>query len=360
MYLDRDFSCSPGGTRLAVRLLALIGALVAVSVTLAAGAPAQPRPTTVPALGVSSDGGGGSSGGGAIPDASVPPPPSFAVGLRVLRFLDRSRTIRPRDGELEPRTLVTYVRYPALGAPGQTDVPDAVPASAGGPYPLVVFGHGFAVTPRIYDRLLQSWARAGFVVAAPVFPLGNADTPGGPDEADVINQPTDMSFVISSLLSLSREGAGSLAGLVNPAQIAVAGHSDGAETALAVAYSRRFRDPRVRAAVILSGAEISGIGGYSFSAGTPPLLAVQGTADTFNEPKYTNAYFKLARPPKFLLRLLGAGHLPPYTYQQPQLAIVERVTIAFLDRYLKGEPDALQRLLSLGQASGTSALLAEP
>jgi predicted dienelactone hydrolase len=338
---------------LACALVALVVAVVAVSVALAAAAPAQRRPATVHVLGTS----GRSSE--ATSDAPVPAP-SFAVGLRVLRLIDRSRTIRLKGGRPGPRTLVTYVRYPALGAPGQTDVLGATPASAGGPYPLVVFGHGFAVTPQLYARLLQSWARAGYVVAAPVFPLGNADAPGGPDEADVVNQPSDMSFVISSLLSLSRPGAGSLAGLVEPAQIAVAGHSDGGETALAVAYSRRFHDPRVSAAVILSGAEMSGVGGYSFTQGRLPLLAAQGTADTFNEPKYTHAYFKLAPRPKFLLRLLGAGHLPPYTYQQPQLAIVERATIAFLDRYLKREPEALQRLVSLGGVTGTSVLLAEP
>jgi hypothetical protein len=61
----------------------------------------------------------------------------------------------------------------------------------------------------------------------------------------------------------------------------------------------------VGAAVILSGAEISGVGGYSFTRGGPPLLAVQGTADTSNEPRFTNAFVKLARRPKFLLSLLG-------------------------------------------------------
>ena len=339
----------PGRPRV-VGLLTLVAASVALSVALAAAAP----------TGHGSVIGASGGGGEATLDAPASSAPSFAVGLRVLRLIDRSRTIRLKGGRAEPRTLLTYVRYPALGAPGQVDVPNAPPASAGGPYPLVVFGHGFAVTPGPYARLLQSWASAGYVVAAPVFPLGNADAPGGPDEADVINQPTDMSFVISSLLSLSRPGAGSLAGLVDPGQIAVAGHSDGGETALAVAYSRRFHDARVGAAVILSGAEMSGVGSYSFSQRSPPLLAAQGTADMFNEPKYTSAYFKLAQRPKFLLRLLGAGHLPPYTYQQPQLAIVERVTIAFLDSYLKRKPGALQRLVSLGDVAGTSALLAEP
>jgi fermentation-respiration switch protein FrsA (DUF1100 family) len=105
---------------------------------------------------------------------------------------------------------------------------------------------------------------------------------------------------------------------------------------------------------------MSGVGGYDFTGAGPPLLAAQGTADTFNEPRYTNAYFDMAKRPKFLLRLLGAGHLPPYTYEQPQLSIVERVTIAFLGRYLKREPETLRRLASLGDVAGTSVLLAAP
>jgi predicted dienelactone hydrolase len=278
----------------------------------------------------------------------------------VLRFADRSRAIRLAHGRSEPRTLVTYVWYPALGSAGDPVAPNATPASAGGPYPLVVFGHGLAVTPQLYANLLASWARAGYVVAAPVFPLGNADAPGGPDEADVINQPRDMSFVISSLLSPDASGAGPLAGLVESTRIAVTGHSDGGETALAVAYSRRFRDPRVDAAVILSGAEMPGVGGYAFTQGSPPLLAVQGTADTSNEPKYTEAFVKQARPPKFLLSLPGAGHVRPYTSQEPQLAIVERVTTAFLDRYLKGQSGALKDLVSSARVAGASALRADP
>ena len=161
------------------------------------------------------------------------------------------------------------MRYPALGSPAATDVPNAPPAAANGPFPLIVFAHGFAVTPATYARLLQSWAHAGYVVAAPVFPLSNAHAPGGPDESDIVNQPRDMSFVISRLLESGGAAPGPLAGLIEPNRIAVAGQSDGGETALAVAYSRRFRDPRVTAAVILSGAEISGIGGYTFAPEVP-------------------------------------------------------------------------------------------
>jgi fermentation-respiration switch protein FrsA (DUF1100 family) len=112
--------------------------------------------------------------------------------------------------------------------------------------------------------------------------------------------------------------------------------------------------------VILSGAEMSGIGGYSFAAGEPPLLAAQGTADTSNEPRFTYAYFRAAQRPKYLLHLLGAEHLPPYTTQQPQLGVVERVSTAFLDGYLRGRAGVAGRLTTLGNTAGTAALTAEP
>jgi fermentation-respiration switch protein FrsA (DUF1100 family) len=105
---------------------------------------------------------------------------------------------------------------------------------------------------------------------------------------------------------------------------------------------------------------MSGVGGFSFPRGSPPLLAAQGTADRVNEPRFTYAFFRLARRPKYLLRLAGAGHLLPYASQEPQLGIVERVTIAFLDGYLNRAPRAVAQLLSRVGAPGTAALLAEP
>ncbi|HEV3283609.1 MAG TPA: hypothetical protein VG010_05350 [Solirubrobacteraceae bacterium] len=293
------------------------------------------------------------------PAAAAPSkPPSFAVGVRILRLVDTSRTIRLPGGRTEARPLETYVRYPAPGPPRGGDLLDA-PAAAG-PFPLVVFGHGFAVTPRLYGHLLDSWVRAGYVVAAPVFPLANANAPGGPDESDLVNQPTDMSFVISSLIAASSTPGGGLSRLIDPSRIAVAGQSDGGVTALATAFSRRYRDPRVDAAVVMAGSEMSGVGGYGFHRGEPALLAIQGTADTINEPRFTYQFFKAARQPKFLLRLLGAEHLPPYTREEPQLSLVERVTIAFLDGYLKKMRGSLHRLVGLGDVPGRAAFAADP
>jgi dienelactone hydrolase len=284
-------------------------------------------------------------------------PGRYAVGLMSIRFTDASRLVRlPGRRRPVPRPLETVIRYPALGDPSSTDVRDAPPARAAGPFPLIVFAHGFDVTPSTYASLLRAWTRAGYVVAAPIFPLTNANAPGGADESDLINQPRDMSFVITQLLARDADRHGVLAGLIRRHEIAVSGQSDGGSTALAVAYNSQFVDHRIGAAVILSGAEIPGVGGYDFPAPSPPLLAVQGTADTSNAPASTFQYFGLAPQPKFLLSLLGAGHLPPYTTEQPQLAIVERETIAFFDRYLKRLPGARSRMWKDGRVRGVAAL----
>jgi len=226
--------------------------------------------------------------------------------------------------------VTTYLWYP--------------PAADGdGPWPLVVFGHGFATTPFRYRRLLRTWAAAGYIVAAPVFPLGNAHAPGGPDENDIVNQPRDMSFVITRLLADSASPESPLHGLVDRGRIAVAGQSDGAETAFAAAYEGPWHDRRVRAAVILSGAELGGRH-VRLVAHAPPLLAVQGTADRINPPVYSVELFNAVGRPKFLLLLLRAGHLGPYTMPGARLAAVEQVSIAFLDHYLgTGRLNAIAR-----------------
>ena len=323
-----------------------LGAMIAAAVSLVADLLPAPRPHPVLAH--------------LTPRSLAPPPAAFAVGIRTLTFVDSSRTVRFPGHAPSPRTLVTVIRYPAAGPVSGVDVPGAAPDRAAGPFPLVIFGHGFAVTPGPYAALLQAWARAGYVVAAPIFPLGNANAPGGPNESDIVNQPRDMSFVISRMLALSSAHSGLFAGLISRSETAVSGQSDGGETALAVAYDRLFIDRRVRAAVILSGAEIPGVGGFDFPAPSPPLLASQGTADTINRPFFTYQFFNLAPRPKFLLTLLGASHLPPYTTQQPQLSIVERVSIDFLNRYLKQAPNALQAMSAAGNVRGVAALQADP
>ena len=261
--------------------------------------------------------------------------------ITIDRWVDHTRVAHFRTGATVSRTLITYVRRPTTGRP---------------PYPLVVFAHGFATTPGVYAPLLDAWARAGYLVAAPLFPVESANAPGGPNEDDLINQPADVSFVISRMLAASSNPTSALYHLVDRHRIAVAGQSDGGETAFAVAYERSYRDPRVTACVVLSGARLPGeplVGGRR-----PPLLAVQGTADTINRPSLTSELFRDTGRPRFLLWLLHAGHLPPYTTSARELRVVERVTEAFLATYLgQASPGRIARA---ARAPGVARLVADP
>lgn len=284
----------------------------------------------------------------------------YGIGTLTLHLTDTTRTITLPSGQVVPRPITTIVRFPtgvsAAGAP----VSGKRPAPARGPFPLIVFGHGFDLMPSAYSRLLRYWTRAGFVVAAPIFPLENPNASGGPNESDLPNQPQDMRFVISSLLHLAARPTGRLSGLINPREVAVAGHSDGGDTALALAYDPSLMDPHLQAAVILSGAEIPMLAPFQIARGGPPLLATQGTADTINLPSATAAFFDSAPPPKYLLEVLGGSHLGPYATDPVQLHAVERATTAFLEYYLDHDRAARRNMFNAGRVHRVTTLQAHP
>jgi fermentation-respiration switch protein FrsA (DUF1100 family) len=252
------------------------------------------------------------------------------------------------------RSLPTVVRYPARGPAAGADLEEAPPSGQAGPYPLIVFAHGFDSSPAAYASLLDAWASAGYVVAAPAFPRA---LQGGPlDEDDLANEPGDISFVIGRLLSASA-APGLLAGLVDPSRIGVAGHSDGGVAALGVGFNTCCRDRRVTAVVLGSADEQTFPSGSYFPPGSPPMLVIQGDRDPINPPADSRQLFAAGRTPKYLLWLLNAGHLEPFSTDVAHLAVVEAVTIGFFDRYLKGEADGVRRM-ETGALPGLATLTA--
>ncbi|HZD65558.1 MAG TPA: hypothetical protein VE152_05640 [Acidimicrobiales bacterium] len=264
----------------------------------------------------------------------------------------RSAELPGPSGALQarPRPLSTTVLYPARGPGGV--VAGAIPLP--GPRPLIVFAHGYDTAPARYGALLDAWARAGFVVAAPVFPLTSSRS-ARLDESDIVNQPGDVSFVISSLLARDH-GGGPLAGLINPGAIGVAGHSDGGETVAAVSFDSAAQDPRVKATVVMAGAELHLGGGSYFTAGDPPVLVVQGTADRINNPALSTQLYDADPGPKYLLQLPGAGHWAPYTGGGAAAQVVTATTTAFFKAELLGDPRARSQILPDGQVAGVATI----
>jgi predicted dienelactone hydrolase len=274
------------------------------------------------------------------------------VGVTTLTLVDTSRPT-PANGscpELPSRTLVTSVYYPAAAAtPTGAAQPDAAPDTAGGPYPLIVFAHGFSATPTYYDALLTHWASAGYVVAAPTFPLTSATSPCGAIAGDVVNQPKDMSFVITSVLHDDREKGTPVSGLVDAKHIGAAGHSNGGITVYGLVGNTALRDKRIDAAAILAGTAQKYPKGKYDLAHLPPVLFVHGTNDSLVPYSAAQSGFNAARGPKGLLSITNGDH------GSSASAVVQPATTDFFDAYLRGDTAARDRLAD-DQTAGVSTM----
>jgi pimeloyl-ACP methyl ester carboxylesterase len=215
---------------------------------------------------------------------------------------------------------------------------------------LIVFAPGFAVGPTPYESLLEAWASHGYVVAAIEFPLTDAAVAGPDlDENDIVNQPADVRFVTDSLVAPGSP----LASYILTNDVAIAGHSDGAETALAAATRPvPLGEPTFKAVLFMSGQPIDG----SVPTHNPPILVTQGTADTINPAGRGLAAFALAASPKYLLTLEGAGHLPPLISGSRFYGVVVRVTETFFDSYLRTGGAGAARATLEAQVAGDPSL----
>lgn len=277
-----------------------------------------------------------------------------ALGVTTRTFEDSSRST-PRNGDAPKhpgRTLETTIWYPAVG--GGSDAPDA----AGGPYPLIVFAHGYSATPEVYEGLLGKIAATGYVVAAPTFPLSSGGGDHTPDAGDVVNQPADVSFVIDKLLAASRAKDGSFADMIDPKAIGVAGHSNGGITTLGIAAHSCCRDTRVKAVASLSGTPAPYPDGkYDFTR-MPPFLAIHGTADTLVAYDDIVRTFNQARGPKVLLTIEGGDHGSSASISDPASGSVLGTLLDFFDGYLRGDQAAIAHLADNAEPGLTSIDLA--
>ena len=299
----------------------------------------------VSAIGLRSVGAAAASGeAGALP-----------VTTTTMTFVDTSRSTPAWNGmpSTPSRTLVTTVWYPVRRSA-------ATPSAGTGPYPLIVFAHGLGGSPRGYQQLLTDWASAGYVVAAPLFPLSSSETPGGPDGGDIGNQPDDMRFVIDQVLQASATPGGALTGLVNPNEVGAAGHSNGAITTLGLVANSCCRDTRVKAAVIMAGTT-EGLGrGHYELAQAPPLLVVQDVHDGLVPYADAVAVFNQARGPKGLLAL-SWDSTPDPTGSTAHMAASGTVgttseqvitsTTAFFNAFLKHDGGARQDISTDGRSA---------
>jgi predicted dienelactone hydrolase len=249
---------------------------------------------------------------GPVPDPSRRGP--YTVGVRTVKLTDPSRS----------RMLEVEVWYPAQsdgksntyelnGALGSIATlsssarRDATPV-AGGPWPLVVFSHGFGGIRFQSYFFTEQLASHGFVVAAPDH-TGNTllDLAQlGSDTAraqSAIDRPLDVIFLTDELLA----GVSALGALpLDATRIGLSGHSFGGWTTLEAAR----RDPRFKVLIPMAPGFRDGSTPGFVAMLNRPLLIVGGSLDhTCEFGPNQQVPYDLALRPKALLQVVNAGHL---------------------------------------------------
>jgi predicted dienelactone hydrolase len=310
--------------------------------------------------------------------ACAEPPGRFPVGYRVLDFKQADRS----KGD-----LTVAVWYPTTGRPerhcyggptyGSVAV-DGQPDAKGGPYPLLVFSHGYGGSGLAATFFTEPLAARGWIVAAPdhhdehsavricTGAQENLDRRGFFARADQISKsgPKDRPAYCYRLDEMKLALDGVLASetfgpLVDRQRIAVGGHSFGGFTSLGLCGTIPERhDARIRGVLLFS----TGAGGYLFTeeelrAVKIPLMLFLGEREREQrrgEETMADLADKVYRnlpPPKYLVEIKGATHFSfnnrfsntagawLLSGSQKQFDVIARYSTAFLERHVAGRKD---------------------
>jgi len=259
-----------------------------------------------------------------VPDLSAPGPQ--AAGWR--------RVTVPREDGSGFTALLTY---PARAA-GESAALDEV----GGPYPAVVFGHGFFQTPDRYQGTLNHLATWGYLTLSPESQTGLA--------TDHAAFAADLSAGLTWLIAQDSDATSWLAGHVATTALGASGHSMGAGASLLAAAD----DPRIKTVANLAAAETRPSALAAMPRIHMPLSLVVGGSDSIVPPESTARMYDAANSPRQLVRLEGGYHcgfedtpfplgcdsgpLPP----AEQLALTRSLLTAWFGLYLKGDRSLYQ------------------
>lgn len=246
--------------------------------------------------------------------------------------------------------------------------------------PLVVFSHGLGGSRQGYSYLGQYWASQG-IAALHVQHVGSdrrlwrgnplslvARLQEAAQAAEAEARALDVRFALDQLL------AGERGSRIDPERIAVAGHSYGANTSLLLAGARvprigqpsgelaPLRDPRIKAAILISAPPFHGQGDASAIVGTIriPTLHITATEDVIRVPGFYSdtadrlALFEATGSVSKELVVFEGGSHSIFTDRagtggvllNPRIkAATRELTLAFLAKVFEGREGGLQRWL---------------
>lgn len=249
-----------------------------------------------------------------------------------------------------------------------------VQADAARPVPLVVFSHGIGGSRAGYRYLGEHWAAQGYA-SLHLQHVGSDRSlwggnpfalverlQGAAQDGEAIARVLDLRFALDTLL------AGPLAPRIDATRIVAAGHSYGANTTLLAAGAKLerqglsvdFRDPRIKAAIVLSAPPFYGESDPAaiLAHVTVPTLHVTATEDVIRIPGYysdaqdrVNVFEATGSRAKALAVFEGGSH-SIFTDRRgtggatlnPQVKEATRaLSVAFLKRVFEGDEAAIRQ-----------------
>lgn len=226
------------------------------------------------------------------------------------------------------------------------------PAGTAGPAPLVIFSHGFHGNRNQSTFLTAGLAHAGYLVIAcdhkDAIERGGGGIPGRPEvpfgkpdewsETTFQDRAKDISSLLSALKTSERFSAA-----IDWSRLGLAGHSLGGYTVLGLAGAwPHWKLVGAKAVLALSPYANAYMHHGDLAHLGCPVMYQTGTLDFGIAPFLlrSGGVYDATRSPAYLIEFQGAGHLA-WTDLNPRFqgSILE-YSLAFLNRYLKGDQSA--------------------
>ncbi|MGI2336563.1 MAG: alpha/beta hydrolase family protein [Dehalogenimonas sp.] len=329
--------------------------------------------------------------------------PSFIPVISEYTALDRTYEVGIHtfqldytDPEGSHKTFDAAVWYPTTGEVSDYGysngaksslAEDGAVATNDGPFPLIIFNHGFNASEMQSLYLKEALASEGYIVASVHFDdniwsgffdllkLGNLQNGNGLD--NYVHQVYENYFntyrfpIADALLDYmieEHERVGSLfAGSINTDAVAMGGHSFGGLTALGLiggSHDPTLLDSRIKAALLLSSPSYPFEDNYSNVH--IPVMSMKGELDVLlNRPEDSFWYLNDGvNPPYYDLVVNNADHftfsetdaglgwVPAAIAEDERLKVIIQYSLAFFDLYLKDNSAAT---VVLSQSSPTLA-----